>query len=100
MRRFGGEGNGSVTGGWQRQQPPALLNEGRDEGRSVVRRLFRRVRRDGAEVEATLWWNSSLGQACVEIDVRSFAAADTLAESLAKGVLDTLDAEGAREPTE
>jgi hypothetical protein len=81
---------------WQRPPETALLNE----GHSVVRRLWRRVRRDGAQIDATLWWNNSLGQACVEIEVRSAHATDSLAESLAEGVLRGLDAEGATEPEE
>jgi hypothetical protein len=81
----------------RRDGPPVpsvtLLSE-----RSVVRRLWRRVRRDGAQIDATLWWNNSLGEACVELTVRSAHATDTLAESLASGVLAALDAEGARPP--
>jgi hypothetical protein len=77
--------------------PPseALLNE----GRSVVRKLWRRVQRDGAQISAVLWWDNSLSEACVEITVRASHAEDFLAESLAKGILAALDAEGAREPT-
>jgi hypothetical protein len=68
--------------------------------RSVVRRLWRRVRRDGAQIDATLWWSNSLGEACVELTVRSAHATDTLAQSLAEGVLRGLDSEGATEPEE
>ena len=64
----------------------------------MVRRLWRRVRPDGAQIEATLWFNNSLGQACVEIEVACAHASDTLAESLAKGVREGLDADGATEP--
>jgi hypothetical protein len=67
---------------------------------SVVRKLWRRVRRDGAQIDATLWWSNALGQAVVEIEVRSAYATDTLAESLAEGVLRGLDADGAQEPDE
>ena len=101
LRRFGGEGSGAMTG-WQRQRPPTetVLNENRDDGRSIVRRLWRRVRRDGAQIEATLWFNNSLGQACVEIEVCCAHAGDLLAENLARDVLVGLDAEGATEPGE
>jgi hypothetical protein len=68
--------------------------------RSVVRRLWRRVRRDGAQIDATLWWSNSLREACVELTVRSAHATDTLAQSLAEGVLRGLDSEGATEPEE
>jgi hypothetical protein len=68
--------------------------------RSVVRRLWRRVRREGAQIDATLWWSNSLGEACVELTVRSAHATDTLAQSLAEGVLRGLDSEGATEPEE
>lgn len=100
-RRFGGEGNNAMT--WQRQRPaapPTVLNENRDEGRSKVTKLWRRVRPDGAQIEATLWFNNSLGQACVEIEVACAHAADTLAQTLAEGVREGLDADGAREPKE
>ena len=93
LRRFGGEGTG-----WQRQRPAeTVLNEGQDEGRSVVRRLWRRVRLDGAEIEATLWFNNSLGNATLEIDVLCAHAADVVCQGIASGVLAALDAEGARE---
>jgi hypothetical protein len=81
---------------WQRQPSTALLNE----GHSVVRKLWRRVRPDGATIDATLWFNNSLGQACVEIEVCSAHAADLLAENFARDVLAGLDAEGAQEPEE
>lgn len=86
----------------RRDVPPSLLGE---KGvlsetalseRSVVRRLWQRVRPDGATIDATLWWNNSLGLAVVEIEVSSCHATDLLAENLAKGVLAALDAEGAK----
>jgi hypothetical protein len=84
----------------KRTDPPSetLLSETALSERSVVRRLWQRVRPDGATIDATLWWNNSLGEACVELTVRSAHATDTLAESLAKGVLATIDGEGARPP--
>jgi hypothetical protein len=60
----------------RRHGPPvpsetALIND-----RSVVRRLWRRKLRDGAEVTATLWWNNSIG-AVVELEVHaSFVSVD------------------------
>jgi hypothetical protein len=80
----------------RRDGPPvpsetALLNE----SRSVVRKLWRRKLRSGAEVSATLTWNNSISTAVVELEVCASFAEDTLAESIANGVLAALDGDGA-----
>jgi hypothetical protein len=63
----------------------------------VVRKLWKRRLRNGAHVAATLWWDNSLSEAVVELTVNASFAEDTLAEGIAAGVLQALDADGAKE---
>ncbi len=64
---------------------------------STVRKLWRRKRADGAEIDAVLFYHSALGEATVELTVRSAHAQDAIAEGLAADVLATLDMQGATE---
>jgi hypothetical protein len=79
-----------------RRHGPPVPSETLLTERSVVRRLWRRKLRDGAEVTATLWWNNSIG-AVVELEVHASFAEDTIAEGIAAGLLATLDADGAKD---
>jgi hypothetical protein len=79
-----------------RRDGPPVPSETLLSERSVVRRLWKRKLRHGAEVSATLWWNNSVG-AVVELEVHASFAEDTIAEALAADVLTMLDADGAKE---
>jgi hypothetical protein len=51
--------------------------------------------KDGAEIEAALFYDSSLGEATLEVTVREANAEDILATSLGDALRNALDACGA-----
>jgi hypothetical protein len=75
-----------------RPAEPTIIGEDR---RPVVRKLWKRKRRDGAEISAALWYDSAI-EAVLEITINASQAEDVIAEALANGVLRALDLEGAK----
>jgi hypothetical protein len=64
-------------------------------GRSEVRKLWKRRLRTGEEVSAVMFIDASLGEATLEITTLSAFSNCRLAEGIAEGVLQALDADGA-----
>jgi hypothetical protein len=78
--------------------PPAEPTLIGNNDRPVVKKLWRRKLRSGAEVEATLWWDNSISEAVVEISVHASFAEDSLAEGIAAGVLAAIEADHGTRP--
>jgi hypothetical protein len=75
--------------------PPETTLIGVDDHRPKVKKLWKRKLRNGAEVEAQLWWDVAI-EAVLEISVRASQAEDSIAEGIAAGILAALESEGVR----
>lgn len=62
---------------------------------ATVRKLWKRKRADGAEVDATIWYHAGLG-ATLEINIHAAHGEAELAEGIADGVRLALDADEER----
>jgi hypothetical protein len=71
---------------------PAFIGE---ERKPVVRKLWKLKQRDGAELAAVLFYDSSLGEATLEVTARTSFAEDMKAAEIGEQLRQLLMSEGA-----
>jgi hypothetical protein len=72
---------------------PTFIGE---ERKPVVRKLWKLKQRDGAELSAVLFYDSSLGEATLEVTTKTSFAEDMKAAEIAEQLRQVLVAEGAK----
>jgi hypothetical protein len=76
--------------------PPAESTFIGEERKAVIRKLWKLKQRDGAELAAVLFYDSSLGEATLEVTARTSFAEDMKVAEIGEQLRQVLVAEGAK----